>query len=422
MTFTNLTVTSSGDFITTNGQLGTGWVSITPVQRSNGGYLIVEATKSISISGGRVNSTVSWGIDLTGLKFLVRENVIPALNPQPYIVDQISGSIDLYTASRGFMREPDESGSGSTGPQGAAGATGAQGIKGDTGLTGPVGSVGATGAQGPTGSTGSTGSQGPKGDTGDTGAQGSSGSVGPQGATGSAGATGAAGPSVTRATWSSLTTANAVLATGTMAYETDTGVIKVGDGSSAYNALPYARDPNVWTPASVGLIAATGDGATMPSQAAVTAGRLLLVPVRVDQSGTVNGIITAYISATATTTDTNTFIGVYDVASGSLLGQTADLASFLTTVGGALVVKPLVSPITGLKPGQQIYLALLNNYLISTGPQWVATRLFGTAMTGVTGLITRLYVSSGTFSALPASVPTIAASGTNSIPWIGLTQ
>jgi hypothetical protein len=144
--------------------------------------------------------------------------------------------------------------------------------------------------------------------------------------------------------------------------------------------------------------------------------------VRVDQAKTVNSVVSAYISAAATTTDTNTFIGVYDVATGTLLGQTADLASLLTTVAGAEFVAPLTAPITGLAAGQQIYIALLNNYSVSTGPQWISTRLFGTAMAGVSGAVTRLFTTTGTITTLPSTLPTLSPSGTNSIPWIGLTQ
>lgn len=225
-----------------------------------------------------------------------------------------------------------------------------------------------------------------------------------------------------RDTQANFFTSNPTLAAGELAFETDTLFTKIGDGATAYKSLYYTRQPNVWTPASIGLIAATGDGATMPSQAAVTTGRLFLVPTRVDQAKTVNSVVSAYISAAATTTDANTFIGVYDVATGALLGQTADLSSLLTTVAGAEFVAPLTAPITGLAAGQQIYIALLNNYLVSTGPQWISTRLFGTAMAGVSGAITRLFTTTGTLSALPSTLPTLSPSGTNSIPWIGLTQ
>jgi major tropism determinant Mtd-like protein len=216
---------------------------------------------------------------------------------------------------------------------------------------------------------------------------------------------------------------NPVLRSGELAYETDTSFLRVGDGATAYGSLPIVQDPNVWTPKTQGLIAATLDLATVPSQSAVTAGRIFYVPVRVDQSLSVGGVVAAYQTATAGNVNTNTFIGVYDAATGTLLGETADLASFLTTTTGAIVVQPLVTPITGLKTGQKLFIALLNNYS-TTGPQWMGSRLYGTnfSTSPPTGTLPRLFVSPSTATSLPGTITSMAASGTNSIPAIGLTQ
>lgn len=224
----------------------------------------------------------------------------------------------------------------------------------------------------------------------------------------------------TQANWFAV---NPVLASGELAYETDTNFLRIGDGATAYGGLQVVQDPNVWTPKSQGLIAATLDLGTVPSQSGVTTGRIFYVPVRVDQALAVGGVVAAYQTATAGNTNTGTFIGVYDAATGTLLGETADLASGLTTTTGAIVVAALVAPITGLKIGQKLFIALLNNYT-TTGPQWMGSRLFGTNFSTAppTGTLPRLFVSPSTALTLPGTITTMAASGTNSVPAIGLTQ
>lgn len=229
---------------------------------------------------------------------------------------------------------------------------------------------------------------------------------------------------------------NPTLNLGEIAYETDTHCWKVGDGATAWGGLSYARTPNIWTPAVSGLIAATGDMATMPSQSGITPGRAFFVAVQVEQALTASGIAAAYVAATSGNVNTNSFISVYastgpGSTGGALLAQTADLSTTagLTTTTGAFVVEPFASAatITGLKIGQWIYLSIINNYT-TTGPQWISTRLFGTNLSGgssgpnVTNSIPRLYVSSGTYTTPPSTVPALSASNTNSVIGIGLTQ
>jgi hypothetical protein len=157
-----------------------------------------------------------------------------------------------------------------------------------------------------------------------------------------------------------------------------------------------------------GLIAMTEDLGMVPSQSGVTAGRLFVYPFVAGQSGVVNSVIAAYQTATAGNVNTNTFIGIYNAAGTVLLGQTADLAGFLTTTTGARVQQPIGSP--SLVAGTQYYAALLNNYT-TTGPQWMGLRLFGTN----SGPTTRCLVSAGTMPSLPASLPALSASATNSM-------
>ena len=218
---------------------------------------------------------------------------------------------------------------------------------------------------------------------------------------------------------------NPVLAAGELAYEKDTGFLRVGDGVTAYGGLQIVQGPNVWTPKSQGLVAATLDLGTVPSQSGVTTGRIFYVPVRVDIAATAAGVTAAYQTATAGNVNTNTFIGVYDAATGALLAETADLASILTTTTGGIVVQPFAAnaTITGLKIGQKLFIALLNNYT-TTGPQWMGSRLFGTNFSTAppNGAVSRLFVSPGTATSLPSQITSMASSGTNSIPAIGISQ
>lgn len=48
-------------------------------------------------------------------------------------------------------------------------------------------------------------------------------------------------PKDTAANW---TSANPTLPQGVLAYETDTGKMKLGDGTTAWNSLSYHYDPN----------------------------------------------------------------------------------------------------------------------------------------------------------------------------------
>jgi hypothetical protein len=162
--------------------------------------------------------------------------------------------------------------------------------------------------------------------------------------------------------------------------------------------------------AAKGLLAMTEDLGMVPSQSGVTAGRLFVYPFVAGQSGTVNGIVAAYQTATAGNVNTNTFIGVYNAAGTTLIGQTADLASQLTTTTGGKVTAALGAGAFPLTVGVQYNAALLNNYT-TTGPQWMGLRLFGTN----SGPTARCLVSAGTMLTLPATLPALTPSGTNSM-------
>lgn len=183
-----------------------------------------------------------------------------------------------------------------------------------------------------------------------------------------------------------------------------------------------AGDVNALKAASMGLVGMTEDLGMVPSQSAVTTGRLFVYPFVAGLSATVESVILAYQSATSGNTNTNTFVGIYNSAGTTLLGQTADLNSQLSVTGGFRVIGDMATPFA-LTAGVSYNAVLLNNYS-STGPQWMCTRLYGTNWGSGTGIINRVLVSSGTMTSLPSTLTSLslAASGTNSRVAMGFGQ
>jgi hypothetical protein len=234
-------------------------------------------------------------------------------------------------------------------------------------------------------------------------------------------------------TWSSLNSTNATYPIGTRIYETDTSFSKIADGLTAYSALNYIRTPNVWTPATQGLTAATVDGAEAPSSAGVTSGRPMFMPVRVDCYQASTTLFTGYTGQASTITVSNTYLGVYDGTSGALLAVTPDISSQFVTLatGNGTLIKSTfasspASTLAALPMGKLIYLALLMNYTgTGTLPQLICDRLLGTdLMATITGAIPRLYTNNGgtTMTALPTTLPTLTTTTGNELWWVGLSQ
>jgi hypothetical protein len=237
-------------------------------------------------------------------------------------------------------------------------------------------------------------------------------------------------------TWTNLnnsTNQATVYPVGTRLYETDTGFTKISDGLTQYQALNYVRSPNIWTPATQGLTAATLDGAGASSNSGVTTGRPMFMPTRIDTWQASNTLFTGYVSQASTITVTNTYLGVYDGDTGALLVKTPDISSQFVTLasGNGTLVKStfdssLASTLTNLPIGKKIYLALLMNYTGSgTLPQIICDRLLGTdLMATITGAIPRLYTNSSgsTMTALPSTLPTLGTTTGNELWWVGLSQ
>jgi hypothetical protein len=220
---------------------------------------------------------------------------------------------------------------GPTGPRGAAGPIGAQGAAGTSGAAGPQGAPGvqgdpgATGSQGAPGVQGDPGPPGPQGDPGATGpqgtpgvqgdpgppgaqgAQGDPGATGPPGPTGSPGAAGPAGPQRrdiyfrapigTATAWTNMPAAVTELfgTTNTrqqqeLAGSTEARIVAnltaAGAAAGTALALQYSTDAGTtWQATSVSLTIGNTTGFKLGSYAALPAGALADVRVRIVGSG-----------------------------------------------------------------------------------------------------------------------------------------
>lgn len=259
---------------------------------------------------------------------------------------------------------------------------------------------GTSGPQGPIGPQGLIGLTGPQGSIGPQGSTGTAGTNGTNGATGSTGATGPQGNPVT--------------------ITSNTGNLVVGGSSSAVTL----DEPNTVVRKTTTL-AMTLDPMMAPSQTPPTTGRPIFMPVTVEVAGTVGHCWTGYVADaanTAPTLPTGTFIAVYDVVTGAQLGTTADLSSGFTAIQNP-VSAAFVTPFAVTK-GQQLMVMLLMSYTgaAASAPQMLASRLFGTNMSPLTGVAPRALVNTNgsTFpTAPPASIApasgglALQASGSN---------
>jgi peptidoglycan/xylan/chitin deacetylase (PgdA/CDA1 family) len=237
----------------------------------------------------------------------------------------------------------------------------------------------------------------------------------------------------TLANW--LANSTVVLAAGEGAYETDYTGFKIGDGVTAWQALPYVRTPGVWTPASGGLTAATGNGAMFPSQGPPTTGRPIFFPFRFDQYAAIANLVIGFVGTVTPTLPTASFLAVFacpgapGTAGGALLGATADFSASVN-VPQALLSLPIATNAAGSAtsiPAQPIgawgYFMLLTSYTgaASAAAQFISGRLFGTNEDGLlTGITPVVYTNSSgsTMTTVPTAVPTLVQSNSNVTSWM----
>lgn len=187
--------------------------------------------------------------------------------------------------------------------------------------------------------------------------------------------------------------------------------------ASTVNA-PRTGNPDArtggWSPAQLGLIAATGDPAIMPSTPGFSPGVLYVNRVYVDQTGP--GHVAHLAVITAGTGITNAFIGVYDPATGKLLASTADISQPLQNAGD--VRSPLTSELAAQPINKELWIVLLIGGMAKT-PTVIGGREYGSNL-GLTEDY-RLWVSDDDrFTALPAAMPKLKAPDHSSIPFVAV--
>jgi hypothetical protein len=169
-----------------------------------------------------------------------------------------------------------------------------------------------------------------------------------------------------------------------------------------------------WDATQLGLVAATGDPATMPGTPGLAKGIIYLARVYVDQNTAADVALTAVITAGAGLSDS--YIGVYDPSTGRLLASSGDISSELETPG--TVRAPLTTPLPAQSVNKELWLAILIGGLDKT-PTVVGDREFGTNLNLNSDF--RLWVSTAdTFTALPATVPAKKESLNSAIPFLAV--
>jgi hypothetical protein len=227
-------------------------------------------------------------------------------------------------------------------------------------------------------------------------------------------------PGDTVANW---LTNNPTLGLGEVGYETDTHQLKVGDGATAYASLNYGAPTYLDQLAAqaINAVAATMDPMSAPGVPGITTGRPYFCLAHIAAYTSISAMdieVNAVSSGAAITT---TFLGIYDVATGNLLGQTADFSASLPASQTSEILKvSLTSTIAAQNVGRLVYLCFLTTIggggtLTLVGGQKFGSNASATSPTG------RLFTNSSgsALTALPGTVPTLVQTGSYSMPYIG---
>jgi hypothetical protein len=177
---------------------------------------------------------------------------------------------------------------------------------------------------------------------------------------------------------------------------------------------PPVVDKSGWNSTQLGLVAATGDPATMPGTPGIGKGIIYLSRVYVDKATEAGTALTAVISPG--TDLTNAYLGVYDPDTGKLLASTGDIAGQLGTAG--TVRATFATPLPAQAINKELWLAFLIGGMTKS-PTLVGDREYGTNLNLNSDF--RLWVSTkNNYAALPAIAPPKKEAENSSIPFVAI--
>jgi hypothetical protein len=178
-------------------------------------------------------------------------------------------------------------------------------------------------------------------------------------------------------------------------------------------AAPVANKSG-WNSTQLGLVAATGDPATMPGTPGIGKGIVYLNRVYVDQNVQAGTALAAVI--TPGTDLANSYLGVYDPDTGKLLASTGDISSQLEAAG--TVRAQFGTPLPAQTVNKELWLAIVIGAMTKP-PAVVGDREFGTNL-NLTGDF-RLWVSTkNDYTSLPATAPPKKQAQNSAIPFLAI--
>jgi hypothetical protein len=173
-------------------------------------------------------------------------------------------------------------------------------------------------------------------------------------------------------------------------------------------------DKSGWNSTQLGLVAATGDPATMPGTPGIGKGIIYLSRVYVDQSIDAATALAAVI--TPGTGLTNSYLGVYDPDTGKLLAGTGDISSQLETAG--TVRAQFSTPLPAQAVNKELWLAIVIGGMTKP-PAVVGDREYGTNLNLTSDF--RLWVSTkNDYTSLPATAPPKKQAQNSAIPFLAI--
>ncbi|HEY4454698.1 MAG TPA: hypothetical protein VGN81_10350 [Pseudonocardiaceae bacterium] len=169
-----------------------------------------------------------------------------------------------------------------------------------------------------------------------------------------------------------------------------------------------------WNSTQLGMVAATGDPATMPGTPGIGKGIIYLSRVYVDQNTEASTALMAVITPGTDLADS--YLGVYDADTGKLLATTGDISSQLETAG--TVRATFTSPLPGQTVNKELWLAVVIGSETKP-PAVVGDREYGTNLNQTSDF--RLWVSTrNTFTSLPDTAPAKKEAQNSSIPFVAI--